>query len=302
MFDAESFSRFIASNVNRGEFIQNYLLERNVQSAVINVDGRRHIYVKLPHSGYNATFRMKTIIAHYDRFVQKNAAQVEPLEFGANDNSFAVFCLMDFAARLVKFRGIHNMRIFFTDGEELASSEEGVTSQGAYKLAGALQKAGIKDEDIFVFDCMGRGTVPILGTSILPRGASSGFAKKYNALEQGAKAILASLGGDWLNLPIPYSDNAGFLASGIPAVAFTMLPQDEAQNYMYALQNIPGLLEFVQNRIAKISMAQKEALKNSLPRTWQLMHTPLDNFASITPESFSITARILDAIALRKTI
>lgn len=302
MFDAESFSRFIASNVNRGEFIQNYLLERNVQSAVINVDGRRHIYVKLPHSGYNATFRMKTIIAHYDRFVQKNAAQAEPLEFGANDNSFAVFCLMDFAARLVKFRGIHNMRIFFTDGEELASSEEGVTSQGAYKLAGALQKAGIKDEDIFVFDCMGRGTVPILGTSILPRGASSGFAKKYNALEQGAKAILASLGGDWLNLPIPYSDNAGFLASGIPAVAFTMLPQDEAQNYMYALQNIPGLLEFVQNRIAKISMAQKEALKNSLPRTWQLMHTPLDNFASITPESFSITARILDAIALRKTI
>lgn len=302
MFDAESFSRFIASNVNRGEFIQNYLLERNVQSAVINVDGRRHIYVKLPHSGYNATFRMKTIIAHYDRFVQKNAAQVEPLEFGANDNSFVVFCLMDFAARLVKFKGIHNVRIFFTDGEELVSSEEGVTSQGAYKLASALQKAGIKDEDIFVFDCMGRGTIPILGTSVLPRGVSNSFAKKYNALEQGAKAILASLGGGWLNLPIPYSDNAGFLASGIPAVAFTMLPQDEAQNYMYALQNIPGLLEFVQNRIAKISMAQKEALKNNLPRTWQLMHTPLDNFASITPESFSITARILDAIALRKTI
>lgn len=302
MFDAKSFSRFIASNVNRGEFIQNYLLERDVQTAVINVDGRRHIYAKLPRSGYNATFRIKTIIAHYDRFVQKNAAQGEPLEFGANDNSFAVFCLMDFAARLVKFRGIHNVRIFFTDGEELVSNEEGVTSQGSYKLAGLLQKAGIKDEDIFVFDCMGRGTIPILGSSIIPRGASNSFIKKYNALEQGARAILASLGGSWLNLPIPYSDNAGFLASGIPAVAFTMLSQDEAQSYMYALQNVPGLLEFVQNRITTMSAAQKEILKNNLPQTWQMMHTSLDNFASITPESFSITARILDAIALRKTI
>lgn len=302
MFDTESFLRFIASNVDRGEFIQNYLSERGVQSAVINVDGRRHIYAKLPRSGYSATFRMKTIIAHYDRFLQKDAAQVEPPEFGANDNSFAVFCLMDFAARLAKFKGVHNVRIFFTDGEELASSEEGVTAQGAYKLASVIQKAGIKDEDIYVFDCMGRGTVPILGTSILPRTVSNAFAKKYNALEQGAKAILASLGGGWLNLPIPYSDNAGFLASGIPAVAFTMLPQDEAQNYMYALQNIPGLLEFVQNRIPKISMPQKETLKNNLPQTWRLMHTALDNFKSLTPESFSITARILDAIALRKTI
>lgn len=298
MFDAESFSQFISPNVDRCAFIQTYLLERGVQSAVINVDGRRHIYAKLPPSGYSAMFRMKTLVAHYDRF-SEGGKIITP---GANDNSSSVFCLMDFAARLVKSNGVHNVRIFFTDGEELVSGMGGVTEQGAYKLANVIQKAGIKDEDVFVFDCVGRGTIPILGTAAVSKSMGAPFAKKCAALEQGAKAILASLGIGWLNVPIPYSDNAGFLASGIPAVAFTMLPDDEAQAYMLALQHIPGLSQFVRNPSSPLAETEKAALKNALPKTWRLFHTMQDNLDSLTPASFEIVAKILDAIAARKTV
>ncbi|MCH5283632.1 MAG: M28 family peptidase [Treponema sp.] len=298
MFDLESFSQFISPDADRGAFIQNYLLERGVQSAVINVDGRRHIYAKFPPSGYSANFRIKTLIAHYDRFSEEGKIATP----GANDNSSSVFCLMDFAARLVKFKGVHNVRIFFTDGEELVSGRGGVTEQGAYKLANVIQKAGIRDEDVFVFDCVGRGMIPVLGTAAVSNSMNAAFSKKCVALENGAKAILSSLGIGWLNLPIPYSDNAGFLASGIPAVALTMLPGDEAQSYMLALQKIPRLSQFVRNPSLPLEENEKAALKKILPKTWQLFHTPEDNLDSLTPASFDVVAKILDVIAARKTM
>ena len=298
MFDLESFSQFISPDADRGAFIQNYLLDRGVQSAVINVDGRRHIYAKFSPSGYSANFRIKTLIAHYDRFSEEGKIATP----GANDNSSSVFCLMDFAARLVKFKGVHNVRIFFTDGEELVSGRGGVTEQGAYKLANVIQKAGIRDEDVFVFDCVGRGTIPVLGTAAVSNSMNAAFSKKCVALENGAKAILSSLGIGWLNLPIPYSDNAGFLASGIPAVAFTMLPGDEAQSYMLALQKIPRLSQFVRNPSLPLEENEKAALKKILPKTWQLFHTPEDNLDSLTPASFDVVAKILDVIAARKTM
>lgn len=298
MFDLESFSQFISPDADRGAFIQNYLLERGVQSTVINVDGRRHIYAKFPPSGYSANFRIKTLIAHYDRFSEEGKIATP----GANDNSSSVFCLMDFAARLAKFKGVHNVRIFFTDGEELVSGRGGVTEQGAYKLANVIQKAGIRDEDVFVFDCVGRGTIPVLGTAAVSNSMNAAFSKKCAALENGAKAILSSLGIGWLNLPIPYSDNAGFLASGIPAVAFTMLPGDEAQSYMLALQKIPRLSQFVRNPSLPLEENEKAALKKILPKTWQLFHTPEDNLDSLTPASFDVVAKILDVIAARKTM
>lgn len=298
MFDLESFSQFISPDADRGAFIQNYLLDRGVQSAVINVDGRRHIYAKFHPSGYSANFRIKTLIAHYDRFSEEGKIATP----GANDNSSSVFCLMDFAARLVKFKGVHNVRIFFTDGEELVSGRGGVTEQGAYKLANVIQKAGIRDEDVFVFDCVGRGTIPVLGTATVLNSMNATFSKKCVALENGAKAILSSLGIGWLNLPIPYSDNAGFLASGIPAVAFTMLPGDEAQSYMLALQKIPRLSQFVRNPSLPLEENEKAALKKILPKTWQLFHTPEDNLDSLTLASFDVVAKILDVIAARKTM
>lgn len=284
---ASDYQEFLRPGTDRAAFIQNYLKARGVETAVIGVEGKRHIYVKLPRSGYDATFRVKTIISHYD---------IVPNSPGANDNSSSVFCLMEFAVRLSKFRGVHNCRIFFTDGEELGSG--GVSEQGAFSLAAVMQKCGIRDEDIYVFDCVGRGTVPLLGLNIPPSKAPASFVKKFNALNQGVKAIFSSLGLNWVNLPMPYSDNAGFLANGFPAVAITMLPQDEANAYMMALRQDSDLLRYVQNK--DVPDEKIERLHACLPLTWRLMHTDGDNFSSLTPQSFDITARILDAIALRK--
>lgn len=286
---APEYEMFLRPGTDRAAFIQTYLGARGVDCAVISVEGKRHIYVKLPRQGYDATFRVKTIIAHYDIVAQSP---------GANDNSSSVFCLMDFAARLAHFKGVHNCRIFFTDGEELGSG--GVQEQGAFSLASTMQKCGIRDEDIYVFDCVGRGTVPLLGLNVLPPGAPASFAKKFNALKQGVVGIFSSLGLNWVNLPMPYSDNAGFLANGFPAVAITMLPDSEAQTYMAALQAEPDLLRYVQNK--DVPPNKTAALHDLLPYTWRLMHTDGDDLASLTPQSFGIIARILDAIALRKTM
>lgn len=283
------YQNFLASPNSRADFIQKYLEARGVETAVIGVEGKRHIYVKLPRQGYSAAFRVKTIIAHYD---------IAPDTPGANDNSSSVFCLMDFAARLAKFNGVHNCRIFFTDGEELGS--EGVKEQGAFSLASTMQKCGIRDEDIYVFDCVGRGTVPLLGLNVPPAKAPASFVKKYKALDQSAKAILSSLGLNWVNLPMPYSDNAGFLAHGFPVVAITMLPQNEASAYMMALNSDPDLMRYVKNQ--DVPEKKIDALQQLLPLTWRLMHTDGDNISSLTPQSFAITARILDAIALRRTV
>ncbi len=285
------YADFLKPDCDRAAFIQKYLGERGVDTAVISVDGKRHIYVKFPRSGYDAMFRVKTVLAHYDRVPQSP---------GANDNSSSVFALMHFAARLLKFRGVHNIRVFFTDGEELGAGESGIKEQGAYSLASVIQKAGIRDEDIYVFDCMGRGNLPVLGMNTLPKNAPLPFVKKFNALYNGAKGILSSLGIPWLNLPMPYSDNAGFLAQGFPAVAFTMLPDTEAQVYLSALQRDSDLLRYVQN--LEVPDEKVETLHSCLPLSWRLMHTDGDNMDSLTPEAFDITARILDGIALRKTI
>lgn len=292
----KGFAEYLKPNTNRADFIQNYLLERGVNTAVISVEGKKHIYVRFEPSAYSATFRIKTVLSHYD-IVQNSP--------GANDNSSGSFALMEFAVRLSKMKGVHNMRIFFTDGEELG--EGGVESQGAYNLARLLKRLGIKNEDVFVFDCVGRGTVPILAKSVLPLGTPLSFARSYEELKTRAENILrdatAPVGGRWLCLPVSYSDNAGFLACGIPCVALTMLPGDEASDYLYALQKNPLLEDFVLNHNAHNTIKSEDVsiLQEKLPTTWKLLHTPKDSLETLSSESFTLTARILDKIALTKS-
>ena len=227
--------------------------------------------------------RIKTVIAHYDRF---------PGSPGANDNSAAVFALMNWAASLVQNtmvepvestagaqRGaapgnFHNIRLIFTDGEELGAAG-GVAEQGAFPLAQVFRRLGITNDDIFVFDCMGRGDVPILTQTILPPKTAARFVKEFSALEQRAAALLqASANGRWFSLPCNYSDNASFIANGIPAVAITLLPSAEVT----------------------------AATRGQIPQTWQQLHTPADNLDSLTPQSFEIFYNILNNLAATKTL
>ena len=168
----------------------------------------------------------------------------------------------------------HNIRLIFTDGEELGAAG-GVAEQGAFPLAQVFRRLGITNDDIFVFDCMGRGDVPILTQTILPPKAPALFLKDFSTLEQRAASLLqTSANGRWFSLPCNYSDNASFIANGIPAVAITMLPSAEVT----------------------------VVTRGESPLTWQLLHTAGDNLASLTPQSFGIFHNILNNLAALKTL
>ena len=269
------FNDFIASDCDRVAFIQKYLNKAGLEAPVLKMEGKNHIYVKFPQNQYNPIFRIKTVIAHYDR-----------IGIGANDNSAAVFCLLEWAVKLAKSTVLepveknsartqfHNIRLIFTDGEELGAAA-GVSEQGAFPLAQVFRRLGITSDDIFVFDCMGRGDVPILIQTILPQKATVRFIKDFSALEQRAANLLqASANGRWFSLPCNYSDNASFIANGIPAVAITMLPSQEVT----------------------------AATRGEKPLTWQLLHTPGDNLTSLTPQSFEIFYNILNNLAALKSL
>ena len=258
-----AFNDFISPNCDRAAFIQNYLKQGGIESSVLQLEGKNHIYVKFPKTQYNPMFRIKTVIAHYDR-----------IGIGANDNSAAVFCLMEWALRQAQGPQEHNIRLIFTDGEELGQ-EGGVAQQGAFPLAKIFRKLGITNDDIYVFDCMGRGDVPILAQAKIPPNVSTKFLTQYSQLEERTKKILQTVSkGKWFMLPVNYSDNASFIANGLPAVAITMLPSQEVQ----------------------------QTLNNQLPPTWQYLHTPQDNLASLTPESFQIFHTILNNLANQRTL
>ena len=167
----------------------------------------------------------------------------------------------------------HNIRLIFTDGEELG--EGGITEQGAFPLAQTFRKLGITNDDVYVFDCMGRGDVPILAQAKIAPNVPTQFLTKYSQLEERTKKILqAASNGKWFSLPVNYSDNASFIANGIPAVAITMLPSEEVQ----------------------------QALQGQTPQTWQNLHTPQDNLASLNPGAFEIFFNIINELAGQKTL
>ena len=278
---SSDFSKFLAMDCDRLDFIQDYLYKRDVDSVVMPVDGKNHIYVKFPSSQYNPLFKIKTVLAHYDR-----------IGIGANDNSAAVFCLLEWAVRLSKEKDFHNIRLVFTDGEEL--SEEGVSSQGAYALAQLFKKLSIVDDDIFVFDSIGRGTIPVICESSFPSRLPEAFLKKYQALESRAVRILKAATGKWFKLPAGFSDNAGFLANGIPAVAITMLPSSEIELYSQKL---------LETKVTNYDIIRNsEEIKPFFPKTWKMFHTQDDNIENLDDRAFPIMEKILDNLRLLKAV
>ncbi|MCQ2240488.1 M28 family peptidase [Treponema sp.] len=288
-FLPEDFSIFISRQCNRVDFIQSWLKAHGVESKRLSIDGKNHILVQFESRFYNPRFRIKTVVAHHDR------VEGSP---GANDNSAAVWQLMNWAVNLKNYPDFHNVRIFFTDGEELGSNT-GVTEQGAFGIASTFQRLGIKD-DVYVFDACGRGEVPVLARLNLGPKTPASFVKTASDLYVRTLQILKTASPKkWMTLPIAYSDNASFLACGIPAVAITMLPSDEASLYaMHVSEN--GTLESkVLNR--ERAKENEGSLKELLPLTWRLFHSEKDSEEFLTPESFQMMESILRVLAFSKT-
>ena len=296
-FLPEKFLEYLKPDAKRGDFIQNFLLENGIQSHRTVIDGKNHILVQFDSRFYNPQFKIKTVIAHYDR------VEHSP---GANDNSAADWILMNWAVTLSRMTTFHNVRIFFTDGEELGWNT-GVSEQGSFGLASVFRRLKITGDDIFVFDACGRGDVPVLAQTVIPPKVSKKFSADFESLFLRAKDILRrSCQGRWICLPVPYSDNAAFLACGIPAVAITMLPSNEASMYARNLIEDKSLEDAVMNRgsTKKQRMQNPDSdadYKSKIPETWRLFHSQADNVQSLTPESFKIMANILHTLAMTRT-
>ena len=294
-FFPSELEQYVAPDCDRLLFLQEYLLRRGVQTTVVPVGAKKHLYVNFPASAYNPAFKIKTVITHYDRV---------PNSPGANDNSFCDLAVAEFAGRLhaLSLRGgVHNVRIFFTDGEELG--EHGVSEQGAFGLAELFRKLGITRDDVYVFDACGRGTVPVLARAGLDVKVSGAFSKRFASLYERTQNLLREVSPQsWMTLPVPYSDNAGFLACGIPAVAITFLPANEATDYARALMRDKNLEKVVMNcdRLESPDMPYHFQYVEKMPKTWRLFHTEYDNLLSLTDGSWDLLARILDAVGQAK--
>jgi hypothetical protein len=298
---------FLAPDLDRASFIAAWLRANGVPSREVSLAGKRHLVVRFPGEDYDPRFRMKTLVAHYDR---------APGTSGANDNSAACFQLMAFAKRLsdrawLAERGIttHNVRIFFTDGEEAAGTK-GIAGQGAYALGEGFRKLKMTGDDLFVLDACGRGDTLILSTAEVNRKGPVGDRLR-DLHERSAELARESAPGAWLSLDTPYSDNAGFIAAGIASQVITVLPRVEAEKLLRAQteanadekrrQALHALI--VANRTRSRSPRNAdEALCDAIPETWRLMHTALDDAASLTAAAFRLMENLLAALAARRDI
>ena len=312
------FQAFLDPAADRAACIAGWLSAQGIPFRTVTLQHHTHIIITFRKSAYNPRFKMKTVIAHYDR------ACGTP---GANDNSAACIQLLLFAQWLAHKGGTHNIRIIFTDGEEAGA--EGIKNQGAYRLGQGLRSLEMQNDDVFVFDLCGRGDTLLLSESGI-YGRDKKKTKALSALHRRC-CIYAELTcpGRWLSLPTAYSDNAGLISAGLSAQVFTVLPRMEAAILQQALLYDTRSESVVQNHSLAMDMRNKQApavagnaeavlsalqqciitnrhispdspLAAVIPYTWQLMHSPHDSLASLTPEAFVLIDTFLHALAAVK--
>jgi len=277
------FFEFIAEGADRHKILLECIEAFKLQSAVINIDENRHIFI-FPsgriHSRSGAfPFKNESPVllsAHYDRV--KNSP-------GANDNSIAVFLLMRAASILEKKS--RNWMVVFTDKEELAEGES-FEEQGSFKLGEKLKSFGLERVKIYNFDACGCGNTFILSstTDILLQDSQKPNIQKVkdaiknlrdHALNSAHKLRMKEV----LLAPTPFSDDVGFLRAGLAAQTVTILPDSEALSYEALLRSRGNFAQLI------ISGAIKSPSEwRNLPQTWRNLNGEADSPSLLTPEHF----------------
>ena len=293
LLNSDLFKAFLKKDLNRCDFISQWLSAHNVPHSIVNLAQKKHIIIKYPAQFYDKNFKMKTLTAHYDR---------APDTQGANDNSASCFILMNFAKKLCSYTRPHNIKIIFTDGEEAGAA--GLKEQGAYTLGTGLKKLKMDGDDIFVFDMCGRGDTLILSCSGI-FGRDKAKTKRLDELHKRA-GLLAQRAcpNKWLSMLTAYSDNAGFIAAGLFAQVITVLPRKEAETLLHCLpkekltgQNKTAMGELTDMVIKNQKPPQGSPFEKIIPFTWQLMHTADDKIETLNSEAFTLTEKYLTALA-----
>ena len=279
------FSAFLEPAADRCACITAWLSAQNIPYRTVTLQNKTHIVITYRQSAYDSRFKMKTLIAHYDR------AAGSP---GANDNSAACVQLLLFAKTLLHKRDAHNIRIIFTDGEEAGA--ESIKNQGAYRLGQGLRALSMQQDDIFVFDMCGSG-----GTLILSESGIYGRDKRKTALIALHRRCRiyadAACRGRWLSLPTAYSDNAGLISAGLTAQVITVLPRKEAELLMRYMPCSEMLQHCI---ITNAHIPATSPLAAVIPQTWQRMHSPQDSRETLTPQAFVLIDKMLRYLAVVK--
>ena len=306
------FSAFLEPAADRRAFITERLAAQGIPYRTVTLQDKTHIVITYRQSAYNPRFKMKTLIAHYDR-----AAGTQ----GANDNSAACIQLLLFAQTLLQKRTAHNIRIIFTDGEEAGA--DGIKNQGAYRLGQGLRALSMQQDDIFVFDMCGSGDTLILSESGI-YGREKQKTATLMALHRRCRIYAdAACRGRWLSLPTAYSDNAGLISAGLTAQVITVLPRTEAELLMRYMPHSAGTPPSGNvhcagcNKSAGMEISANESAAQALqrciitnahvppdsplaaviPQTWQRMHTPQDSLETLTPQAFILVDKMLRYLA-----
>ncbi len=212
------------------------------------------------------------LVAHYDR---------QPGTPGANDNSASVRHLLDYLARqsMLLRQGRNPRRVVFTDGEEIFG-ERLLQQQGA-RLLGQLWKSAGRQPFVIVLDMTGVGDTFVLGhLSESVRQKAGAIDENTKALRLWVRRLLSATGaGDFVEIDTPFSDDLGFLWSGIPAVQVSLLPKKQAMAYRKQYMKCGS---------------QDLASRLPLPAAWQTMHTLQDVPESLWPESRPLMAQFLE--------
>ena len=283
IIDSPFFSAFLEPAADRRAFITERLAAQGIPYRTVTLQDKTHIVITYRQSAYNSRFKMKTLIAHYDR-----AAGTQ----GANDNSAACIQLLLFAQTLLHKRDAHNIRIIFTDGEEAGA--DGIKNQGAYRLGQGLRALSMQQDDIFVFDMCGSGDTLILSESGI-YGRDTRKTAALSALHRRCRIYAdAACRGRWLSLPTAYSDNAGLISAGLTAQVITVLPKVEAELLMRYMPRSEALQRCI---ITNAHVPSDSPLAAVIPQTWQRMHTPQDRRETLTPQAFILVDKMLRYLA-----
>jgi hypothetical protein len=274
------FQDFIAPHADRFGLLVSLLEELRFSPKVFCVAGNRHIFFS-PNPNVQGYF---ILVAHYDR---------TPDSPGANDNSAAVFELIDAALRIREGHGKHSgPLIIFTDKEEL-SHGEGILDQGAYTLACSLRAQGFGRARVFIFDACGVGDTLIVSTAadhLMKHETGIGAAQRRHLigrLRTQALEVVRQLNLDRVRIfPTPFSDDAGFLRAGLVAQTITVLPASEAAGFGALLRRQPDFADALLSKGVSVD-------RNLIPETWRLLNGPSDTFSRLTPQSFSLIRRFI---------
>ena len=270
------FKEFISPQADRFTLLCSILDDCFLPKQILEIESKRHILIG--KSMDNFVKGRPIFTAHYDR---------APQSPGANDNGAAVFQLIEAALHFASTQNDDNALFIFTDGEELSKGQN-LRMQGSYSLGLYLKNSGFGNSPIFTFDACGTGDTLIISTAsdeLLKnesgRGAETARRKaqslRRTALEAARRARLEKV----LLLPTPFSEDAGFLLSGMTAQTITVLPHNEAA----LAQN---------NKNAVFSNADRTLI----PETWRSLNGPGDSPLRLTPEHWKTIPAFAGALAV----